>query len=80
MNIKNLYINGKDLTVNQIEAFISKKYQNIEITKESLNEMSKSFNYVKEIVDLGDPVYGINTGFGALSNKNISRNDDFLEK
>ena len=37
--------------------------------------MYKSFNYVKEIVDTGKPVYGINTGFGALSNKNISKND-----
>ena len=37
--------------------------------------MYKSFYYVKEIVDTGKPVYGINTGFGALSNKNISKND-----
>ena len=72
---KKIILDGKSLNLDQIEDFLTQKKCSIEISKESLKEMDSSYEYVKEIVNKGDPVYGINTGFGALSNKNISKDD-----
>ncbi|MCY4524235.1 MAG: histidine ammonia-lyase [Halobacteriovoraceae bacterium] len=47
----------------------------ITLTKGLRRNMMDCRAYVMEIVDKGDPVYGINTGLGALSNKKIDRNN-----
>ncbi len=38
-------------------------------------EMLKSQDYIKKIIDKNETVYGINTGFGALSNTSIKKED-----
>jgi histidine ammonia-lyase len=70
-----LLIDGKQLTLDDISKILSKQYRTVEVSSDAQKCMIKSFSYVKEIVDVGKPVYGINTGFGALSNKNISKGD-----
>jgi len=75
MNSKILTIDGETLSLNDIKKLLTNKYEKVEISSEARKRMIKSFAYVKEIVDAGKPVYGINTGFGALSNKNISKDD-----
>lgn len=75
MSSRILTIDGESLTLENIKDLLSNKYDKVEISSEARKRMIKSFAYVKEIVDAGKPVYGINTGFGALSNKNISKND-----
>lgn len=70
-----IVLDGESLNLIQIEKFLTSEDVEVSIKKESLDKMYKSFDYVKEIVEAGKPVYGINTGFGALSNKNISKND-----
>ncbi|MCK5883780.1 MAG: histidine ammonia-lyase [Bacteriovoracaceae bacterium] len=47
----------------------------LELTTDSLHKMQKSRDFVFEIVKEGKPVYGINTGFGALSSKHIAEKD-----
>ena len=37
--------------------------------------MVQANDYVKEIVESGEAVYGINTGFGALADKRINKED-----
>ena len=74
MKNKKIILNGKNLSLETIKLFL-KENPVVEIADESKQNMIKSHNYVKEIVEAGKPVYGINTGFGALSNKNISKND-----
>src|SRR5690606_14573245 len=49
--------------------------QKVELTKSSKEAMKKARAYVDKIVEKGKPVYGINTGFGALSNKHINKED-----
>ena len=70
-----LIIDGKTLTLDCIEKLLTKKYSIVEVSSDSQKAMMRSYAYVKEIVEAGKPVYGINTGFGALSNKNISKDD-----
>ncbi len=70
-----IHLDGESLTLNKIEEFLESKKCLISISPVALAKMEKSFKYVAEIVAKGDPVYGINTGFGALSNKNIPKNE-----
>lgn len=75
MSKANLIIDGQSLTLTQIESFLSGKYKGVEISSDSFKLMQQSHDYVRQIVEKGEPVYGINTGFGALSNKNIPKKD-----
>jgi histidine ammonia-lyase len=50
----------------------------LEILSSSCEKMKQSREVVLNIVKKGKPVYGINTGFGALASKQIETND--LEK
>ncbi len=45
------------------------------LTEACLKGVRKSHNAVQRIVDLGDPVYGINTGFGPLCTTRISKEE-----
>lgn len=47
----------------------------LELTSDAIHKVKKSRDYVFEIVKAGKPVYGINTGFGALSNRHIEEKD-----
>lgn len=46
-----------------------------ELTPTVRNKIRQSSSYVDEIVERGDVVYGINTGFGPLCNTTISKKD-----
>ncbi|MBA2404952.1 MAG: aromatic amino acid lyase, partial [Bdellovibrionales bacterium] len=47
----------------------------LEIHPDALAKMNKSRQVVLDIVKKGKPVYGINTGFGALASKQIANED-----
>jgi histidine ammonia-lyase len=74
---KTYYLDGKSLTISQIYEISNAKVGEVfvELTADSLNLMQNSRDYVDEIVETGKPVYGINTGFGALSSKHIPKED-----
>ncbi len=68
-------ITGKSLTISDV-ALIAKAKKGevtLRIADKSRELMQKSRDYVLKIVEKGDPVYGINTGFGALASKHISK-------
>lgn len=73
-------LTGKDLTIELVHkvAYSSKGQIKLEIAPDSLKRMYESRDYVEKVVSKGKPVYGINTGFGALSNQHIQHSD--LEK
>lgn len=56
---------------------IGPKILNVQVitSKESKKKMQASRKFVFDIVNKGAPVYGINTGFGALSSKHIDKKD-----
>ncbi|MCP4913733.1 MAG: histidine ammonia-lyase [Oligoflexia bacterium] len=72
-----LILNGRDLTPNQVYDAATQfgKDIKVSIAPDSLIKMKASREFVFQIVDRGEPVYGINTGFGALSNKHIAKED-----
>lgn len=74
---KKYYLNGKNLTITQIYEISNAKVGEVfvELTEDALALMQKSRDYVDKIVNDGKPVYGINTGFGALSSKHIPKED-----
>lgn len=69
-----LKIDGKSLTIKDIYE-VATHAKKVELSQESKEAMKKARAYVDKIVEKGKPVYGINTGFGALSNKHINKED-----
>ncbi len=70
-------LTGTNLTLEDL-AFIAKAKPGqvkLEIEESSLVKMKKSRQVVLDIVKKGKPVYGINTGFGALASKQIAVED-----
>ena len=75
--MKTYKLNGTNLTLEDL-AFIAKAKNGqvkLEIDQASWDKMHKSREVVMNIVKKGKPVYGINTGFGALASKQIAVED-----
>ncbi|RLA65048.1 MAG: histidine ammonia-lyase [Epsilonproteobacteria bacterium] len=68
-------LTGIDLTIEQVYEWATSSDKEIEISldEDALKRMQVSRDYVHKIVSDGKPVYGINTGFGALSDKFIDK-------
>ena len=47
----------------------------IKLTDDAIKAIDASRNTIEEIVGRGEPIYGINTGFGSLSNQSIPSSD-----
>lgn len=75
--MKEILIDGNTLCVEDVAtiAFAKKNEVTVNLTAVSQKKIIKAQNYVQDIVEQGNPVYGINTGFGALSNVHIDRKD-----
>ncbi|MBL7665376.1 MAG: histidine ammonia-lyase [Bacteriovoracaceae bacterium] len=76
-NSKIFEIDGDTLTIDDVYKIAhAKPFEYfLKLKKSSLKKMHESNDYVQEIVESEVLTYGINTGFGALSNKFISKND-----
>lgn len=72
-----IILSGHSLTIDNVHqvAFAQKGSLNLSIDKMSLEKMKASRAFVFDIVKKGKPVYGINTGFGALSSMHIAEKD-----
>jgi histidine ammonia-lyase len=78
-NITKVVVGEKDLTLNDFYNVAVNRYQ-VEINEKSVKKIIQSRNTINNIIEKGDIVYGINTGFGSLSNKIISNSDlDLLQ-
>ena len=71
--MKKFELTGKNLTIDDLTYIARAKVGQVElsIAPASLEKMKKSRQVVMDIVKKGKPVYGINTGFGALASKQI---------
>lgn len=69
---KHVEIDGEHLTLEQIYA-VAYDYATVSIKKSVIKQIKKSRDLVERIVSKGEPVYGINTGFGSLKDKNIDK-------
>jgi histidine ammonia-lyase len=69
------YISPEKLTFKKIFEILKKGYK-LELSEESTSLITKCRTYLDEkISGQESPIYGINTGFGALYNKSISKED-----
>jgi histidine ammonia-lyase len=73
----NIILNGQSLTIDQVHQVAHSKNGNIKLSIDpsAMNKMKASRAFVFDIVKKGAPVYGINTGFGALSSMHIAEKD-----
>ena len=70
-------LNGKNITIEDV-AFIARAKPGqvkLQINEASLKRMHASREVILGIVKKGKPVYGINTGFGALASRQIAVED-----
>lgn len=75
--MKTFELTGKNLTLSDL-AFIAKASPGavqLKIESAAWDKMKKSRQVILDIVKKGKPVYGINTGFGALASKQIAVED-----
>lgn len=72
-----LILNGQSLTVEHVYqvAYAQPGSLKLTIDPKALVKMKASRAFVFDVVKKGVPVYGINTGFGALSSKHIAEAD-----
>lgn len=75
--MKNFQFGIDHLTVGNVLAIADKEIK-ATLSGEAIGKINKSQQYVKQIVENGEIVYGINTGFGVLANEKISEEDTQL--
>ncbi len=69
------YITSEQLNFATIEKIINEKYE-IRLSEESKSNILKCRNYLdKKIENVKEPIYGITTGFGALHDITISKDE-----
>ncbi len=73
----NIVLDGQSLTIDQVYqvAYAKKGAITLSIDPKAMTKMKASRAFVFDIVKKGAPVYGINTGFGALSSMHIQEKD-----
>ena len=70
MNNPEIVLDGNSLTIEQVIS-VSNFNTKVRLSNSSISTIKDSRNLVENIISSGDVVYGINTGFGALSNVTI---------
>ena len=69
--LRGVTLTGYDLTLEEVEA-VARHRAPVYIAPSAMDAMEKSRAVVEELLNGDQPVYGINTGFGALSNISIT--------
>ncbi len=64
----------KDLNLKDIVK-IARMYEKVELSEEALSKIEASRKNVERFLEEGKPIYGINTGFGALDRVRISHEE-----
>ena len=74
--MKNIYYIGKtDLTIADLEWIIINNIK-LELSDEARERIQKCRTYLDEKMERAEaPIYGINTGFGSLCDRTISKGD-----
>ncbi|MGB0454424.1 MAG: histidine ammonia-lyase, partial [Bacteriovoracaceae bacterium] len=73
---KTIYLDGENLDIDTVVEISNHPDQfQVAISEESIKKMKIARDYVLNIANNDEAVYGINTGFGALSEERIDRDD-----
>jgi histidine ammonia-lyase len=72
--MKSLSLNGESLDIDTIYTFAhAKKRIPVELASSARKKIARSYKFVQDITQGSETVYGVNTGFGLLSDVRISR-------
>ena len=69
-----ILLNGKSLDLNSFIK-VARYKEEVSISNESIELVNKASEFVESVVESELPVYGINTGFGKLSDVSVNKND-----
>jgi histidine ammonia-lyase len=72
--VEKIVIDGQNLSIQDIIA-VARKGARVELDPSARARINASQQWVAEIVQRGDPVYGINTGFGIFAEQRIPSED-----
>jgi histidine ammonia-lyase len=72
VNAPHVTIDGEHLTLEDVH-LVSREHAQVAISLEAYEKVKKSREIVQRFLDVGKPIYGVNTGFGALANIRISK-------
>ncbi|TFG49056.1 MAG: histidine ammonia-lyase, partial [Anaerolineales bacterium] len=67
-----IQIDGNSLTIDEIRR-VAISGEQVSLSPQTIKNIQQSRQWVEDIIIKGDPVYGINTGFGIFADKQISR-------
>jgi histidine ammonia-lyase len=73
--MKKIELDGHNLTIDNIYEYSAGTGFTFSIQTKAKDRVLESRKYVLDIVESEVPTYGVNTGFGALSNKHVNKND-----
>jgi histidine ammonia-lyase len=73
--MKNVALDGHNLNAQNIHEYSVNADFEFSIDPKAKESVLESRKYVLDIVQSEVPTYGVNTGFGALSNKHVGKND-----
>jgi len=65
-------IDGNSLSIRNVEK-IAFSQERVTVSPSTISAINNAHSFVMELANSGKPIYGVNTGFGIFSNKNISR-------
>jgi len=66
-----IQITGQSLTIEEIK-LVAHEFASVSLSLEAEERIQQSNKWVENIISKGDPVYGINTGYGVFANRKIS--------
>jgi histidine ammonia-lyase len=72
-----IQIDGNSLTINEIYK-AAVEYEKVTLSPEIIPKIEESRSWVEGIISKGEPVYGINTGYGIFADKQISSEETRL--
>lgn len=72
--MKPIKIDGENLSIEEIVA-VARHGAKVELALSACKAIRRSHGWVEDIVERGDPVYGVNTGFGIFAEHRIPSED-----
>ena len=66
-----IQITGQSLTLEEINQ-VALDFDSVSLSPDAEDKIQKSHPWVEDIISKGDPIYGINTGYGVFANRKIS--------
>ncbi len=69
-----IILDGESLTIDEIVA-VARHGVKVKLAESAIETIEESHQWVEEIVKRGEPVYGINTGFGIFAEQRIPAED-----